>query len=91
MNKKDLIAAVAAKANMPQKDVAVAVDALTATITETLANGEAVQLMGFGTFEVKQRAARVGRNPKTGETCEIAASKATAFKAGKLLKDAIQN
>jgi len=90
MNKTELIKAIATKAELSQKEAVAALDALTATITETLKAGDSVALMGFGTFEVRERAARQGRNPATGEVIEIAASKTPAFKAGKALKDAIQ-
>ncbi len=90
MNKTDLITAVAAKANLTKKDAEAAVNAFTATVAEALKNGEKVQLIGFGTFEVRERGARTGRNPQTGATIEIAASKAPAFVAGKGLKDAIK-
>ena len=90
MNKADLIAAVAEKTGFTKKDAEVAVNATMASIEETLIKGERVQLIGFGTFEVRQRKARTGRNPrKPGETIEIAASKAPVFKAGKALKDAV--
>lgn len=90
MNKTELIKAIATKAELNQKYAAKALDALTATITEALKAGENVAILGFGTFEVRERAARQGRNPATGETITIAASKAPAFKAGKALKDAVQ-
>lgn len=89
MNKADLIAAVAANAELSKKDAAKAVDAVIGAIEETLKQGDKVQLVGFGTFEVRERAARTGRNPKTGEAIEIEAAKVPAFKAGKALKDAI--
>ena len=90
MNKADLIAAVAEKTGFTKKDAEVAVNATMASIEETLIKGDRVQLIGFGTFEVRQRKARTGRNPrKPGETIEIAASKAPVFKAGKALKDAV--
>ena len=75
---------------MTKKDATAAVDAVFASIQETLAKGEKVQLIGFGNFEVRSRAARKGRNPQTGEEIEIAASKIPAFKPGKALKDAIK-
>ena len=90
MNKTDLIAAVAAKADLSKKDADAAVSAVFEAVTEALAKGDKVQLIGFGTFEVRERAARTGRNPHTGETIEIAAAKVPAFKPGKALKDAIQ-
>lgn len=90
MNKADLIAAVAEKTGFTKKDAEVAVNATMDAIQETLIKGDRVQLIGFGTFEVRQRKARTGRNPrKPGETIEIAASKAPVFKAGKALKDAV--
>lgn len=90
MNKADLIAAVAEKTGFTKKDAEAAVNATMLSIEETLVKGDRVQLIGFGTFEVRQRKARTGRNPrKPGETIEIAASKAPVFKAGKALKDAV--
>ena len=90
MNKADLIAAVAEKTGFTKKDAEAAVNATMTSIEETLIKGDRVQLIGFGTFEVRQRKARTGRNPrKPGETIEIAASKAPVFKAGKALKDAV--
>ena len=90
MNKTELIKAIATKAELNQKQATAALDALTATITETLKEGENVTLLGFGTFEVRERAERQGRNPATGETITIAASKTPAFKAGKAFKDAVK-
>ncbi len=87
MNKSQLIDAVVAKSGMKKKDAEVALNALTASIAEAMKNGEKVQLVGFGTFEVKERGARTGRNPKTGETIEVPASKHPAFSASKALKD----
>ncbi len=89
MNKTELIAAVAEKTNVKKSDAEKAVAAVIDTITEQLQAGEKVQIVGFGTFEVRERAARAGRDPRTKETIEIAASKAPAFKAGKALKDAV--
>ena len=89
MNKTQLVNAVAEKSGLNKKEAEAAVNAMTAAITDALKAGDKVQLVGFGTFEVKDRAARNGRNPKTGETITIAASKAPAFVAGKALKDAI--
>ena len=89
MNKTQFVEAVAQKAGMTKKEAEAAVNAMTAVVADTLKAGDKVQLIGFGTFEVKARAARTGRNPKTGETIEIAASKTPAFSAGKALKDAI--
>ena len=90
MNKTDLVAAVAAKAEISKKDAEAAVSAVIASITDALADGDKVSLVGFGTFEVKARAARTGLNPRTGEKLSIPASKAPAFKAGKALKDAVK-
>ena len=89
MNKTDLVEVVALKTGMTKKDAEAAVKAVNEAIAEALAAGDKVQLVGFGTFEVKERAARSGRNPKTGETIQIAASKHPAFTAGKALKDAV--
>ena len=89
MNKTQLIEAVAVKADIKKKDAEAAVNALTAVIADALKAGDKVQLVGFGTFGVKTRAAREGRNPKTGAKITIAASKAPAFTAGKALKDSI--
>ena len=89
MNKTELVAAVAAKAELSKKDADAAVSAVVDAITEALADGDKVSLVGFGTFAVKERAARTGINPRTGESVAIAASKAPAFKAGKALKDAV--
>lgn len=89
MNKKNLITAVAAKTEMPKKETEVAVNALMDVISETLCRGEKVQIVGFGSFEVKRRAARTGRNPQTKEPIPIAESKAPVFKAGKALKEAV--
>ena len=90
MNKTDLINAVAAKSEIEKKTAEKAVNAVFAELTEALKAGDKVQLIGFGTFEVRERAAKTGRNPRTGETMEIAASKIPAFKAGKALKDALK-
>ena len=89
MNKTELIAAVAEKAELSMKDAEAAVTATIDAITEALVREEKVQLVGFGSFEIKSRAERVGRNPKTKETIQIPASKAPVFKAGKALKDAV--
>lgn len=89
MNKNDLISAVAEAANLGKSDAAAAVDAVVATITQAMKKGENVTLVGFGTFEVRSRAERQGRNPKTGDPITISASKNPAFKAGKALKDAV--
>ncbi|MGE4275863.1 MAG: HU family DNA-binding protein [Lawsonibacter sp.] len=90
MNKTELIAAVAEKAELSKKDAEAAVSAAIETITAALTQDEKVQLVGFGSFEVKARAERVGRNPKTKETIQIPASKTPVFKAGKALKDAVK-
>jgi len=89
MNKSELINAIAESANLTKADAGKALDATITAITESLKNGEPVTLIGFGTFEVRDRSARTGRNPQTGETIEIKASKNPAFKAGKALKDAV--
>lgn len=89
MNKTELISAVAEKSELTKKDAEKVVNAVFASIEEALANNEKVQLVGFGTFEVRERASRTGRNPKTGEPIEIAAAKVPAFKAGKALKEAV--
>ena len=89
MNKKELVAEVAAKTELSKKQAEAAVDAMLDAVTDALKKDEKVQLVGFGTFEVSERAARDGRNPRTGETIEIAAVKAPKFKAGNALKDAI--
>jgi DNA-binding protein HU-beta len=90
MNKTDLINLVSEKAELSKKDASKAVDAVFDSIVEALASGDKVQLIGFGNFEVRERAARKGRNPQTGEEMDIPASKAPAFKPGKQFKDAIQ-
>lgn len=89
MNKSELITVVAEKTGLTKKDAEGAVKAVVDTITEAMIQGDKVQLVGFGTFEVRERAARFGRDPRTGESMEIAASKAPAFKAGQGLKDAV--
>ncbi len=89
MNKNELIAAAAEKAGMSKKDTEKVLTAVLESVTETLASGDKVSLVGFGTFEVKSRNARMGRNPKTKEEIRIPASKAPVFKAGKALKDAV--
>ena len=89
MNKAELINAVAEKAALSKKDSEAAVNAALEAITAALSEGEKVQLVGFGSFEVKKREERVGRNPKTGEEIKIPGSKVPAFKAGKALKDAV--
>jgi DNA-binding protein HU-beta len=90
MNKQDLVGLVAEKADLSKKDSEAAVAAVIDGITDTLAKGDKVQLVGFGTFEVRHRQARDGRNPSTGETIKIAAQKVPAFKAGKALKDQVK-
>jgi len=89
MNRAELIAAMADKAGLKQKEAEKALKAFTEVVAEELKKGDKIQLVGFGTFEVGERAAREGRNPQTGETMTIAACKAPKFKAGKALKDAI--
>jgi len=90
MKKAELIDAVAIKSELTKQDTKKAVDALFETISNTLANEEKIQLIGFGTFEVRERAARTGRNPQTGEEMTIPASKVPAFKPGKELKEALK-
>lgn len=90
VSKKDLIAMVAEKTELSKKDIEATVNALLEAVKENLKKGEKITITGFGTFEVRERSARAGRNPKTGETIQIAASKAPAFKAGKELKDAVK-
>ncbi len=89
MNKTDLINAVAEKAGCSKKDADAAVNAVIASVSDALAAGDSVQLVGFGTFEVRARAEKQGRNPKTGEAITVPAAKVPAFKAGKALKDAV--
>ncbi|MFC0271594.1 non-specific DNA-binding protein Hbs [Metabacillus herbersteinensis] len=89
MNKTELINAVAEASELSKKDATKAVDAVFDTLLDALKNGDKVQLIGFGNFEVRERAARKGRNPQTGEEIEISASKVPAFKPGKALKDAV--
>ena len=89
MNKTEIVAAISERAEISKKDAEKALKAFTDVVAEELKKGEKVQLVGFGTFEVSERAAREGRNPHTGETMTIAASKAPKFKAGKALKDAV--
>ena len=89
MNKSELIDAIAASADLSKASAGRALDAVTDSITAALKNGDQVALVGFGTFVVKERAARTGRNPKTGEPIEIAAANIPSFKAGKALKDAV--
>ena len=89
MNKTELIAAVAAKAGLTKKDAECVVNATIETITESLVKGEKVNISGFGIFEIKNREARVGRNPRTKEQIQIPATKLPVFKAGKALKDSV--
>ena len=91
MNKQELISAVAEKASLSKKDSEAAVAAVISSIQDAMKKGDKVQLIGFGTFEIRERAARTGRNPHTGETMNIAAAKVPAFKAGKALKDLVNN
>ena len=89
MNKTELVAAVAEQAGLSRKDAEAAVKAFTDVVADALKNGDKIQLVGFGTFEVSERAAREGRNPKTGERMKIEACKTPKFKAGKALKDLV--
>ena len=89
MNKTELVEAIAKEASLSKKDAEAALNAYTATITKALKKGDKITLVGFGTYEVRKRAARKGKNPQTGETIKIKASKVPAFKPGKGLKDAI--
>ena len=89
MNKTELVAAIAEKTELSKKDAEKALKAFTEVVAEELKKGEKIQLVGFGTFEVAERAAREGRNPSTGKTIQIAASKAPKFKAGSQLKESI--
>ena len=89
MNKTELVAAVAEQAGLSKKDAEAAVKAFTDVVAEALKAGDKIQLVGFGSFEVSERAAREGRNPRTGETMTIEASKTPKFKAGKALKDLV--
>src|SRR5699024_9662799 len=90
MNKTELINAVAEKSELSKKDAGKAVDAVFETVMDSLSEGEKVQLIGFGNFEVRNRSARKGRNPQTGEEIQIPASKVPVFKTGKALKDAVK-
>lgn len=90
MNKVELIGAVASKSEISKKDVEKVINAFTNVVADALVDGDKVQLVGFGTFEVVERAERMGRNPATGEAMTIAASKSPKFKAGKALKDAVK-
>lgn len=89
MNKTELVAVVAEKSGLSKKDAESAVAAVISSVTDALVQGDKIQLVGFGTFEVRERSARTGRDPRTNQTIEIAASKSPAFKAGKALKDAV--
>ena len=89
MNKSELVEAVASAADLSKADSARAVDGVIAAVTEALQSGDQVTVVGFGTFLVRKREARTGRNPRTGEAIKIAASNVPAFKAGKALKDAV--
>lgn len=89
MNKSELIASVATKSDLSKKDAEKAIKAFVDTVTETLVKGDKVQIVGFGTFEVTERAAREGRNPRSGESMPIPASRVPKFKAGKGLKDIV--
>lgn len=91
MNKNDFVAQVAEKAQVSKKDAAAVVDATFNVMANALANGEKVQFVGFGTFEVRERAARTVRNPRTGETLEVPASRIPAFKPGLALKKSVNN
>lgn len=90
MNKTELINALAERTQLSKKDASAAVNSMFDLISESLGKGESVQLISFGNFEVRERAARKGRNPQTGEEIDIAATKTPAFKAGKQLKDAVK-
>ncbi|MGG3523217.1 HU family DNA-binding protein [Bacillus pseudomycoides] len=90
MNKTELINQVAEKASLSKKDATTSVQAILDQITQTLAKGDSVQLIGFGTFEVRERSARTGRNPQTGEEMHIPGGKVPGFKAGKNLKEAVK-
>ena len=90
MNKTELVAAIAEQAEISKKDAEKALKAFTDVVAEELKKGEKIQLVGFGTFEVKERAARTGKNPRTGEAIEIPASKVPSFKAGAALKNAVK-
>lgn len=90
MNKSELVAAVAEQAELSKADAGKAIDALVEVIAAALKANDKVSLVGFGTFAIRERAARTGRNPKTGKTLKIAASKNPSFKAGKALKDAVK-
>ncbi|ALM52483.1 nucleoid-associated protein HU-beta [Halomonas huangheensis] len=89
MNKSELIDAIAASADIPKAAASRALDAMVQSVTDSLKSGDSVSLVGFGTFSVKERAARTGRNPQTGKPIEIKAAKVPSFKAGKALKDSV--
>ncbi|OHV11852.1 MULTISPECIES: nucleoid-associated protein HU-beta [Kushneria] len=89
MNKSELIEAIAASADIPKAAASRALDAMIDSVTDSLRKGDSVALVGFGTFSVKERAARTGRNPQTGQSIQIDAAKVPSFKAGKALKDAV--
>jgi len=89
VNKSELIEAIAASADIPKAAAGRALDAMVETVSDSLKKGDSVALVGFGTFSVKERAARTGRNPQTGQTIEISAAKVPTFKAGKALKDSV--
>ncbi|MAX34053.1 MULTISPECIES: nucleoid-associated protein HU-beta [Halomonadaceae] len=89
MNKSELIEAIAASADIPKAAASRALDAMVDSVTESLKQGDSVSLVGFGTFSIKERAARTGRNPQTGQPIEISAAKVPSFKAGKALKDSV--
>ncbi|MCO7245301.1 MULTISPECIES: nucleoid-associated protein HU-beta [Halomonadaceae] len=89
MNKSELIEAIAASADIPKAAATRALDAMVESVTDSLKNGDSVSLVGFGTFAIKERAARTGRNPQTGQPIQISAAKVPSFKAGKALKDAV--
>ncbi len=91
MNKSDLVDAVAGRADMSKAEAGRAVDAVLGSVGDALGNGDSVSLVGFGTFSVRHTAARMGRNPQTGATMQIAASKVPGFKAGKALKDKVKH
>lgn len=91
MNKSELVDQVAARSNLSKKDAAGAVDAIFESIESALAQGDKVQIVGFGSFEVRERSARTGRNPQTGEEMEIGARKVPVFRPGKALKDSVVN
>ena len=91
MNKSDLVDAVASRADMSKAEAGRAVDAVLGSVGDALGNGESVSLVGFGTFSVRHRAARMGRNPQTGAAMQISASKVPGFKAGKALKDKVKH